>query len=446
MDSLGVKSFHISFLETFSLPIDRIEQSDRVKEFHKQNNYYESILQDKFHKKRFFVKGVGEFRSVLEPRHLNKKKGYPRSSTIWGSMAIPCQSAVSSIGHLPFLPCIPTVIDFLPSKQRTYTLDLSQLHGSLPKADKEKCKLSISIYYFPVGFAVLRIGLFFQAQDYAFDPDDIKSLKSPVKPIQVSILKFKKGSSSKKPSPLNGLLFDIARVLEKRFIKEFLELESESEPQILDRYSLIDLVDTSRSIDVKTDQQLIFKLIESTNLSDSSVMPPNISYRMLTKSGDYDNTGITICGDKFGFIWTPSSVFEPLRLLHRRDIRNLAMLLMIQKSLDYHIRSLESMSPSDQIKNKLFVKQMKDGIVGPTLKWPLSFMHYLQAQQSFETDTKRKGLYANLRKSVDQENIIEKNESKIKLYFDRLEKEVKQSADSVHEIFSKIINTITSLK
>jgi hypothetical protein len=171
----------------------------------------------------------------------------------------------------------------------------------------------------------------------------------------------------------------------------------------------------------------------------------NIAYSMPLEGGDYGK-GITVCGDRFGFNWFPPSIQQPLYFRYRRLLRNLVMLVFAQSSLSSQVMALEQMGWHTQIKSKAFLNQLKGGVIGPDLLWPLSIKHYLLIQHTFDTDEVRRNLYLSLKGSIDRSNTIDATVGKIDLMLKELADETAAAGGNVDRFFSTIFNAVTGLK
>ncbi len=170
---------------------------------------------------------------------------------------------------LPFLPFIPSIIDLLPSKQRHYRLDVSLLPGSFSRADEKLCRMSFSIYYFPIGCAISRIGLYLGAEGYLFEPKDlVPLLKRPEKRLKVEVFR-------KNDLIFEGYLFDMMKQMQKQFTQELCG-SKEVQTKTLKRFSFADFVDTSRALKEDTDKGIIFDVVESTFTRTANAMSRNI--------------------------------------------------------------------------------------------------------------------------------------------------------------------------
>jgi hypothetical protein len=432
MDPLLLASLYLSFLDMFYVPVDKIKPKHFVN-FHNPNIYYnEYIRREKSQEKRLFVNGVGEFRSALGVKDLKEKEyDYPVLDSVWASMSNLYNNSLAKDKTLPFLPFIPSVIDFLPSNQRHYyLLDVSLLPGSFSKADEKLCRMSFSIYYFPIGCAVSRIGLYLGAEGYLFEPKDLTPLlKRPEKHLKVRV-------SKKNRMIFQGYLFDMMKQMQKHFTQELCG-SYEVQAKTLKRFSFADFVDTSRPLKVVADKGIIFKVVESTFTRPANAMPRNIGYPLKNSDGDYEDT-IVIAGDKYGFIWVPKSVGFTDHLLYRRYLRNLAMLLIVQQSLYVQISAIESSRWRDQIRSNLFIKQIKQGVLGPVILTPLTLLHYVQIQKTFGKNILQ--LYEGLRESIDSDRTIDQTADKLQEYFQQVDQEVQASAGTVHGLISKFIS------
>jgi len=430
--SIRAKTVYFSYLHAFRVPVYKIRQRNFL-ELHDPKNYRDMVVNNRLVTKWPFVRGVGQLRSALNARSLKKHPPpYPTGDVIWHNM----KSFYENVGmeKLPFLPCIPVVVDILPSKQRSYALDFSDLSGTSSIA-ANRCRMSASIYYFPVGCAVSRVGLFLAADD-AFDSDSvIPILKFPQK-VKVSL--YRSGGHH-----FEGTFVDFVDSVETKFLTGV--LGEEEKATTIGRYSFMDLMDTDRSVDEKSDRNLLFKSIESTLTNDPNAAMQNIAYSMPLEGGDYGK-GITVCGDRFGFNWFPPSIQQPLYFRYRRLLRNLVMLVFAQSSLSSQVMALEQMGWHTQIKSKAFLNQLKGGVIGPDLLWPLSIKHYLLIQHTFDTDEVRRNLYLSLRGSIDRSNTIDATVGKIDLMLKELADETAAAGGNVDRFFSTIFNAVTGLK
>lgn len=419
----------------FYVPIDKIKPKHFVN-FHKPNNYYNEYIRaeesEESEEQRLFVNGVGEFRSALGVKDLKQKKyGPPVLDSVWASMSNLYNNSLAKDKTLPFLPFIPSVIDLFPSKQRYYRLDLSLLPGSFSKADEDFCRMSFSIYYYPIGCAISRIGLYLDAVDYVFEPGDLAPLlKRPEKYLKVSV-------SKKNRMIFDGYLFNMVKQMQKHFTQELCG-SNEMEAKTLKRFSFADFVDTSRALDEVTDKEIIFNVVESTFTRNANAMPPNIGYPMWSEDAGYEKT-IVIAGDKYGFIWVPQSVELAHHLLYRRYLRNIAMLLMVQQSLYVQMSAIESSRWRDQIRSNLFIKQIKQGVLGPVILTPLTLLHYVQIQKTFGRNIRK--LYDGLKESIDPDKTIDQTSDKLQEYFEQVDQEVQASAGTVHGLISSFIKS-----
>jgi hypothetical protein len=444
--SLKVKSAYLSFLNAFYVPTNKI-RAERFLDFHDPNNYYGREVppdgdprKSALRPERLYVNGVGEFRSVYKPNNMKESAPHPESDSIWNSIGA-VYSTASRVGEkLSFLPCLPSIIDYLPSKQRTYALDLSGLSGTLSTITGKQCRMSISMYYFPVGWAVSRVGIFLQAEDYSIDAIDLVPLFRLPSKIAVTI--HRSGGEKRHKPPISGNLTSFVGSIEKRFLREICGSpdDGSSNPSVNSRYSIVDLVDTLPKVDAATNKDVIFSCIQSEFIDDQNSMPANISRRLPTADGAGMERGITIFGERFGFSWMPPTIATPLSIRYRRQLRILTMLTLIQMGLNVNVTSLEQMSWRDQIKSKEFVQQMKRGIMGPAIVWPLSFMHYLRVQHSFDSDEVRKQMYDDLRTSIDRRKLIDATTVTLKKHLDEVQDEVKNSASAVSGLVSQLIS------
>jgi hypothetical protein len=431
MDPLLLRSVYLSFLDMFYVPIDKIKPKHFVN-FHNPNIYYnEYIRTEKSKEQRLFVNGVGEFRSALRVKDLQEKKyDYPVLDSVWVSMSNLYNNSLKKDKMLPFLPSIPSIIDLLPSNQRHYNLDVSLLPGSLSKADKKLCRMSFSIYYFPIGCAISRIALYLGSEGYLFEPRDLAPLlKRPEKYLKVWVFK-------KNRKVFEGYLFDMMKQMQKHFTQELCG-SNEVQTKTLKRFSFADFVDTSRPLNEVTEKDIIFKLVESTFTRTANAMSRNIGYPLINSDGDYKDT-IVIAGDKYGFIWVPQSVELTHHLLYRRYLRNLAMLLMVQQSLYVQISAIESSRWRDQIRSNLFITQVKQGFLGPAILTPLTLLHYVQIQKTFYKNILM--LYEGLKEPIDPDKTIDKTADKLQEYLKQVDQEVQTSAGTVHGLISKFIS------
>jgi hypothetical protein len=358
-----------------------------------------------------------------------KEHNFPVLDTVWASMSNLYNNSLAKDKTLPFLPFIPSVIDLLPSNQRHYYLDVSVLPGSFSKADKKLCRMSFSIYYFPIGCAISRIGLYLAAEGYLFEPKDLTPLlKRPEKHLKVRV-------SKKNRMIFQGYLFDMMKQMQKHFTQELCG-SNEVQAKTLKRFSFADFVDTSRPLKEVADIGIIFKVVESTFTRTANAMSRNIGYPLMNSDGDYEDT-IVIAGEKYGFIWVPKSVELTDHLLYRRYLRNLAMLLLVQQSLYIQISAIESSRWRDQIRSNLFIKQIKQGVLGPVILTPLTLLHYIQIQKTFGKNILQ--LYEGLRESIDSDKTIDQTADKLQEYFKQVDQEVQASAGTVHGLISSFI-------
>ena len=416
MDPLKTKGVHLSFLQLYEIPTDRSTKK-RFLNFHNPDNYYNYIKNEV--KERIFVNRVGEFRSALKVRDLKEKPDRDPvvEDTMWMNFNSLYNNNLRKGKNLAVLPCIPSIIDIIPSKQRSYKLDLSLLPQTLATINQTDSKMSISIYYFPIGCAISRIGIFLSAKDYSLDPYDlVYPFKSPEKFFKAQIWTWKESKIT-----IDGYITKIVNAYLHRFAQELSGSENEESFIIKShsRYSIIDLVINSRNLDQNEDKKLIAKFLESTHFTDKDVQIDNASLRMRSPPG-YEE-GIITCGDKYGFIWSPPSVDMALRLLYRRYVRNLALLTMVQKSLTKYITLIESGVFEDQNNS---IGSIKENIKEFLL---LTIHHYLRIHRSFYGDENLKWIYDNLRNSMDSKNTIKQTELKLKTYLRNLDDPKKQS-------------------
>jgi hypothetical protein len=245
---LELRSAHLSFLESHAIPVQKIRLAAYAW-LNVPNMFYERAIRDELEKREVFVPGVGEFKSPLKPNVRHPRKEMPYRDSMWDAMANAYGSHLRVSSKVLFSPCIPVIIDYLPSEQRKYALDTSDLPGTLATANSTLSKASISIYYFPLGYAVTRIGIYLSTAK-AFSPDDlVKLLRLPENYLGATVRRGKGVLES-------GKLATIARRTLQRFANELCapprksaffgrkeDVPSDVGMSVGTRYALVDFVE-----------------------------------------------------------------------------------------------------------------------------------------------------------------------------------------------------------
>jgi len=426
------KSLHLSFLQLSYVPFERIRHPHFI-DFLDPSKFYNSVAIDQFQNKRVFVRGVGQCRSPLRPRNLTEKEAnYPELDRLWSTL-FAVYSNLKTSGGIHFLPYFPAVLDFLPSKQRRYSFDLTDAPSTISSLPPKACRMSASIFYHPLGYVVTKWNVYLHADGYTMDPKDAVSVFRAPKKIRI-IVKGKNGEI------VNDYLERLIDSLERRF-HTGLTGATDEEPLVqMDNYSLIDMVEVSPSIDVTKDQDLIFRFIQSADIGKPDQMPQNSSYGLPTENGEITK-GIAMCGERYGFMWGPPEIQPWVAMRYRTFVRNMVMLLLIQKSLSTQVTALESRNWRDQIRSKALIHQLRNGIIGPDLMMPLSIMHYLQVQRTFDQLSSRKAVYESIRSSLDHDDVIGQTTKSLAAILHSVDDEVKSAAGSMSGFMSNAISS-----
>ncbi len=436
MSALSLRSVYFSYLHGFSFPLDELKDP-HFSFLNKGQLYREHVVDNKIGRMKPFVKKVGQLRSALEPRNLDKhERDYPIGDPIWGPIRDTYRNPFTIGGKIPFFPCFPVVVDFLPSKHRTYCLNPSELPDSASKVSPDLSKMSFSFFYFPTGCVISRVGLYLEAEDYVLDPFDlIRVFKAPKK-LYISL---KRASGEVSTLGFQEMIDE----LESLFVDGICGSHIKDKPVTVKRFSMIDFADASGPISVNHNLDLISKSIESTFENDAAGLP-NLSPR-LPLDGNYEQ-GITVIGDRFGFDWMPKDLEFHFRLGYRRSFRNLLMLIFAQLQLQNQVFALEQMGWRDQIKSSNFLRQLKNGVSGPALEWPLSFMHCLQIQHAFDLDQVNKRLYSQLRPLIDRDKVIDQTTSQMKNRLTELADETKEANSTLGSFINNLISIASIIK
>jgi hypothetical protein len=435
MDQVRLKDAYLAFLHAFVVPLEEIDQK-HFAFLGSPQQYREYVVDRRLLVDKVFIPGLGQFRSALSPHTLNKKKRAPEDDVIWSNIKNLYQSPVTLGGKLPFFPVVPAVVDSLPSKHRTCSIDLSQsgITVGINDLSSFSARLSLSISYFPVGCAVSRVGLYVGTNGYSLDPLELIPIFKFPKNVKVTIKRDGNATNA-------DLVTEIESV-ERMFVGGLLGRPFDDKVTSIGRYSILDCVNASRRIEETTDSALIFKTIESTLLGQPAELKGNLAYRLPTGLGGYDR-GITTGGDRFCFNWVPETVPVEFQMRYRRLIRNLIMIIFAQMYMSRQTVALEQMGWRDQIRSKTFLHQLASGIFGQrSLEWPLSFMHCLQAHHAFESDEVRFRLYGQLRATVDRQNLIDAANKQMTSNLVQLQDEVKAGANQVSGTISNAISAV----
>lgn len=386
MGSLGLRSIHLSFLEAHYTYPEKIE-SKHYAWLNVPNSYYDKAIAGNLTGKQVFVPSVGQFRSALNPRHpFPQLEDAPYPDLVWGMLKESYDTTRTAVGKVPFYPFVPVMVDYLPSQRREYSMDITSLPGTLASAKQDLSKASISLYYFPIGYTITRVGLYLETGQ-SFDPADIVPLfRYPDRFCRTTV---KKGERVLEADSLVAIASSVLR----RFVSEICK-PNEVALSVARRYSLVDFAEASepaRIVSPSEDGEVIFNLIKSSQIREQGKVPePNIG-----------EEGFDVAGDQRGFMWMQRELPIPaFRPLHRRKIRNLAMLILIQQAVAGKTTSLEDVNWNERV-SKSLLRQWWDGIVPPSQFWPVSYLHCLHLHHPFATDINVNGLYKYLRKHID---------------------------------------------
>lgn len=436
--SPALKEVHLSFLESHYVPAEKISLA-AYQWLNVPNMYYERAIRDKLAKREVFIPGVGEFKSPLKPNVRHPNRDFPYGDRIWDAMGVDYESHLKVRNKVLFAPRIPVIADYLPSGQRKYALDTTDLPGTLATADNKLSKVSVSIYYFPLGYAVTRIGIFLKTSQ-TFDPDDlVRFLRVPDRCLGVTVRKGRKILET-------GKLVTVAKRVLQRFVNELCappkkhslfgknnDVPEDVGVSVGTRYSLVDFVslaDSSKSMSPALDRETIFNIIKSSQIRTVDALPKPLE----------EENGFIICGDQRGFMWlSPNLEIPAWRQLYRRHVRNLAMLVLIQKAMSVNTASLSEVDWFDRT-NRSLLRDLKEGFIPSFQFWPLSYLHCLHVQKVFLSDADFTTLYLYLKEQIDATGSID---GTTKLLEDRLgtvAAEGRASRDEDMQILSQIIS------
>lgn len=443
--SAQTPSFHVSYLHATSVPLDRIA-NPRFASFHEDPSAYRNlVLESEGTRKPLFVKSVGRLRSACNPISLSSGGATrlpPMPDPLWSRMEALYHAAPVVEGKLPYLPSLPLASDVLPSNQRTYQLDFAGCSGGLSKLSPKNCRLSASLYYFPIGCAVTRIGLFAMSPDSPLDARDVVALTKNASSVRLTV-RWKSGGKGRKRRSFQGSLLDYSQLLEQRFLRGL--CGEGQRPNTIGTYSFNDFSGLIPSLDLNRDSELVFQTIQSALTNQPAVLPANVAYSLPSSSGAGVLTGATILGDRAGFLWTPPQVDERWRVQYRRVVRNMTTLVLAQLSLPGLLMGLEQAGWSEQIRSKTFFATLKRGLFPPSLIWPLTIRHYATIQACFETDDLRTPLFRKIRESLDRLGNIAAIPGKTDRMLAELERETQAAGKSFGATVSRAVSAVKGL-
>ncbi len=432
---IQTKGVHFSYLHAFGLPSGKIRHAD-LADLQDPDKYLKAVVNNGLENEKLFVRGVGQIRSGMGPRTLRKNTRPLVGDSVLARMKLVYENANTINGRLPYLPYIPIVVDILPSKQRHYKLDFN-ITPVPPGLARDRCRLSASIHYFPIGCVVSRVGLYMAADDYLDAMDIIPELKFQ---RQVIVKMTRRGGQA-----FEGTLPDFQKMIESDFIQGV--CGQKEDPATIGSFSFVDFAETDRAPDLTTDRNLIFAAVESSTVRDPNSLK-NISYALPSSPEHYEGfiDGLTVFGDRFGFVWTSPYVDEWMRLRYRRHLRNLVSLVLVQLSLNTQLLALDQSGLRDRIRSGTFLRQVEKGLVAPDLYWPLSIRHYLTVQHSFDADAPKEKLFAAIRDSIDTGKVIPSTAMEIDKILDSIAQITKDSGKSVAGLIMNVISDLIGLK
>ena len=437
MESLRLGGVYFSLLHAFSIPIGQLN-GPNLAFLSSPAKYLEYIVGGQLASSKVFIPDLGQFRSALTPHNLKKGREFPQTDPVWNALKGFYDTQLTVGGKLPFFPCIPLVLDYLPSKHREYFLNLTGLQGEVGERVSKRSRLSLSIYYFPVGCAISRVGLYLEPQADGPTPDNlIRTFKFP-KNVQVVVKKDGKVVAEDD-------LVEFSRKLEHKFLDGMCGYGTAEDPVSIGRYSIFDITNASRPLDEQQDGEFIFRTAESTFLDSPAAIQGNIAYRMKDVEDHY-RRGITIGGDRFCFNWIPGEIVPMFQLRYRRWLRYLTMILLAQIHVSQQVNALEQTGWRDKIKSETFLHQLSDGIFGPPLTWPLSFMHCLLSNRSFSSQESVNQQYWRLKSIIDRQHLIDAAIQKMTGNLTELQQQVNTGAQTVAGQVSNVISAIETLK
>ncbi len=146
------------------------------------------------------------------------------------------------------------------------------------------------------------------------------------------------------------------------------------------------------------------------------------------------------------FIWLPKHVEENVRRLHRRRVRILAMLLLLQRSLFVPAMAYDEVRLREAINSSNVFRQLKRGVIPPELVAPFSILHQLRVQKAaLGMHPSIISLYDAMRSAFDEHNQIDEAREQMSKYLELMKKEAEKSGAKVFSVFSSLLGLLSRI-
>ena len=425
MDPLKVNRLSLSFLDLYEVPRDRIV-GDSLAALRNPDDYYSFVSQGKDAPAQIRTKRLGGLRSGLRG-DLPTDETRPRPDEFWSNLNSFYDELSGKLKKkLPCFPCIPLVLAYLPNKNRSYSMDFTKLPGSLSSSSTGK--LSVSTYFFPLGYAVSRIGVYLESAA-GFDPGDISVLADRPERFLWATVSGRRGK--KKVLLEDDSLFSIVSGKQRSFYQAMVSFQGPVLVRSLGRYSVVDLVDVSRELDLQGDANVITQLTGSPPSGAASF--ENVPYQ----------DAVNIPTPWTTLIRLPGWAQDDFRRAYRRRIRNLAMLLLIQRSLYSRVMGVSSRELIEVLRSGDLVQRLIGIFAPPKVLDSFSFLHYLTAQEpAFGNHHSVKVMYRAMRALIDEEGTIQKSTDNMVTCLNEIKEQVDKSGALASQILSTIMKAL----
>jgi hypothetical protein len=203
----------------------------------------------------------------------------------------------------------------------------------------------------------------------------------------------------------------------------------------LGAYTVMDLIELSRELDPGSDIAVISEMIGSPS-GEGKGPYGNVPY----------SNGIVIPTPKRILIRLKGGTSDEFRRVYRRRIRNLAMLLLIQRSLYQRALGIDWRELSSAVKGGGFVCQLKNIFYPPKVSEAFSVLHYLTAQEpAFGAHRSVVEMYEALKPIIDQQETIDKSTGSLVQSLKQMKDDITASGKLASEGVSAISMAVSAL-
>ncbi|MDG7016398.1 MAG: hypothetical protein JRM82_03380 [Nitrososphaerota archaeon] len=439
------KAVYLTFLDGFQV-FPYAQAKDYLKtrhfaSFHTPKTYYEFVREsetptsrpsDVIKRRRFYVKGAGELGSVFRPRNLRKRK-FPATDPIWSSLWSFYQSSWK--GSPPMLPAIPSIVQYLPNRRRTYKLDLSNLPPSLRTASPRRSRLSISLFYFPLGYAVLCTGVYLESEGPTMDLADLRALNRTTDSFRVVVTEGGKAGQTE-------TLYELGRRLQAGVVWGISGVRNFGQNQR--RYMIVDLVGgQAPEPDAQTLGKLLAVLQDRGETGEPTVQMNETTARLPGERGAQD--ALAVYGSTVSVLQTHGDTFTPNRVRYRHSVRNLATLVMVQQSLSAQAAGLLQRDAAENLTSRNYLRRLIQGASPGDYTLQLTLLHYLGLQAALFNLGDKNAIYTNIRQAMDSRHTIDRALVDVRIYLEALAKRLEKSEKATSDLIRGVLQAVSSV-